>query len=236
MLITPEIQQGLLEKGVSFLHPGQFSLPDNSVFEPPCSLKRMQVAHSLEMGAFSYAKSGYYFAVKIGRYCSIEDNVQIGRGSHPVAWGSTSPVLYQDHIHVFNQRLEEAKDFRANAKFLPVKITTIGNDVYIGHGALINQGVTIGDGAVIKPMSVVSKDVPPFAIVEGNPGVIIGMRLPLTTAAAMQALAWWRFAFWDLPAQNIAEPLVFIEALSRLIYDGIQPHMPKKIELTKMKS
>ncbi len=196
----------------------------------------MQVAHSLEMGAFSYAKGGYYFAARIGRYCSIEDNVQIGRGSHPVAWGSTSPLLYQDHTHVFNQKVEEAKDFRINAKVPPAEITTIGNDVHIGYGALINQGVTIGDGAVIQPMTVVSKDIPPFAIVEGNPGVIIGMRFHLNIAAAIKALAWWRFALWDLPAQKIEVPLSFSEALSRSIYDGIQPYMPEKTKLVQLRS
>ncbi|WP_298215406.1 CatB-related O-acetyltransferase [Acidocella sp.] len=202
MLITAEIRERLLEKGVACLHPRPFILPDNCSFEPPCSLKRMQVAHSLSMGAFSYAESGYFFAARIGRYCSIEENVQIGRGSHPIDWGSSSPLFYGNHQAVFNQEIGAAKGFLVNAKPRTAKITTIGNDVHIGYGALVHQGVTIGDGAIIKPMAVVVKDVPPYAIVEGNPGMVTEMRFPLETAAALQKSAWWRYAFWDLNSSS----------------------------------
>lgn len=234
MIVTSEVGQKLKALGISFQFPGDFSLPDQSIFEGPCAIGRMQAAHSLEMGAFSYAKSGYYFAARIGRYCSIEDNVQLGRGSHPITWGSTSPVLYQDHIHVFNQRLAEAATFRVNAKTPPAMVTTVGHDVHIGYGALINQGVTIGNGAVIRPMAVVSKDVPPYTIVEGNPGTVIGMRLPLNIAAAMQGIAWWRFAFWQLPAEAMAEPLMFIKALRVSIQEGLEPHAPAKVRLSEL--
>ena len=178
MLVTPSLKQALAEKGITTLGRGQFMLPDNTVLEPPCSLKLMQAVYSLEMGAFSYAESGYYFGVKIGRYTSIGKGVQIGRGSHPITWGSTSPLFYQHHKAVFDQDLEEAAEFQTLAPPQRAVVTAIGNDVRIGHGALVNQGVTISDGAVIEPIAVVTKDVPPFAIVAGNPGVITGMRFP----------------------------------------------------------
>jgi acetyltransferase-like isoleucine patch superfamily enzyme len=234
MLITAPLRRRLAEHGVATQFPGDFHLPDQSILEPPCSLKRMQAAFSLEMGAFSFARSGYYFGVKIGRYTSIDDAVQIGRGSHTVAWGSTSPLFYQDHRHVFNQTVVEAENFRTNAPAQKPLVTSIGNDVHIGHGALITQGVTIGDGAIIQPCTVVTKDVPPYAIVAGNPGGITGMRFSVTIAARMQEIAWWRYAFWDLSGAPVAEPTMFLDHVLRIVDTGIMPHEPAAITLSAL--
>lgn len=234
MLITAALRAKLLEHGVASQFPGNFQLPDNCVFEPPCSIKRMQVAFSLEMGAFSFAKSGYYFGVKIGRYTSIDDAVQIGRGSHPITWATTSPLYYMQHEQVFNQTLEAAEGFRPSAPPQRPNVTTIGHDVRIGYGALISQGVTIHNGAVIQPMAVVTKDVPPYAIVAGNPGVITGMRLPLMVAARMQALAWWRFAVWDMSGAPVGEPMKFCDHVKRQIDAGMKPYEPPQIVLKEL--
>jgi acetyltransferase-like isoleucine patch superfamily enzyme len=229
--ISETLRQILAQNGVATLFKHTFSLPDKSVFEPPCSLKRMQAMHSLEMGAFSYAESGYYFGVKIGRYTSIAETVQIGRGSHPVNWGSTSPLFYQNHKQVFNQELPEAAEFQFSAPPQNAKITTIGNDVRIGYGALITQGVTIGDGVVVGPCAVVTKDIPPYTIVAGNPAVITGMRFPAKTIARMQTLAWWRYAFWDLSLAPVAEPEAFLDYLEQIIKFGVTPYETGLIRL-----
>ncbi|WP_331312046.1 hypothetical protein [Methylobacterium oryzae] len=63
----------------------------------------MGVDYCLTMGAFSYAVSGYYFGADIARYCSIGESVQVGRGSHPVQCGSTSPLFYTHHSAVFDR-------------------------------------------------------------------------------------------------------------------------------------
>jgi acetyltransferase-like isoleucine patch superfamily enzyme len=232
MLITAALRDKLREHGVATEFGRDFHLPDQFSFEPPCSLKRMQAVFFLEMGAFSFARSGYYFGVKIGRYTSIDDEVQIGRGSHPIAWSTTSPLFYQNHHHVFNQAMVEAENFRTSAPPRKVDITIIGNDVRIGYGALIAQGVTIGDGAIVQPCAVVTKDVPPYAIVAGNPGVIIGMRFPPVIAARMQALAWWRYAFWDLSGAPVAEPEAFLDFVHRAADAGVAPHEPAAIALS----
>ncbi|HEY1858216.1 CatB-related O-acetyltransferase [Acidocella sp.] len=234
MLITAPLRRQLLEHGVATQFTDDFHLPDNSSFEPPCSLKRMQAVFSLELGAFSFARSGYYFGVKIGRYTSIDDAVQIGRRSHPAAWGTTSPLFYQSHLHVFNQLVEEAKNFRTNAPPQKAKVTVIGNDVRIGYGALIAQGLTIGDGSIVTPFAVVTKDVPPYAIIAGNPGVISGMRFPPVIAARMQAAAWWRHAFWDLAGAPVAEPEAFLDHVSRTADSGVMPHEPSAIFLSAL--
>src|ERR1700733_4686068 len=83
MRISTDIKAVLAKRGVTTLHEGPFDLPDKTILEAPCSLKWMKAEYFLEMGAFSSAVSGYYFGVKSGRYTSIGEEVQIGRGSHP---------------------------------------------------------------------------------------------------------------------------------------------------------
>src|ERR1035438_8143346 len=72
--------------------------------------------------------------------------------------------------------------------------TIVGNDVWIGYGATIMPGIHIGDGAIIATASVVTKDVPPYAIVGGNPASTIRHRFDETTIARLLALRWWD---WD---------------------------------------
>ena len=74
--LTMALKQKLWEHGVETLHlPEHMSLPVNSTFEPPCSLKWMEPHVSLKLGAFSYGVGGYYFAVEMGRYVSVGEQV-----------------------------------------------------------------------------------------------------------------------------------------------------------------
>ncbi len=234
MQVTNSIKSALARLGVTTLNAAPFELPNQTILEAPCSIKWMQAEHSLEMGAFSYAVSGYYFGVKIGRYTSIGEAVQIGRGSHPISWGSTSPLFYQPHRFVLDQERPEAVAYHFNAPEQTAKITTIGNDCYIGHGAFIGQGVTIGDGAVVGAYAVVTKDVPPYSVVVGNPATIIKLRFPAKTIARMQAVAWWQYAFWNLSRAPVADPEAFLDHVETAIARGIKPYQPAPINLAEL--
>jgi acetyltransferase-like isoleucine patch superfamily enzyme len=229
--IDSDLRARLQEARISTLHAGVFDLPADTVFEPPCSIKWMRAEHSLRLGAFSYAVSGYYFATSIARYVSIGEQVQIGRGSHPVRWASTSPVFYQRYEAVLNFPVPEAADYRTDAPYIAAKTTTIGNDVYIGHGAFLVQGVTIGDGAVIGAGAVVTKDVPPFSIVAGNPARVKGMRFDDPTIERMQRIKWWDYAFWDLSGAPVADPNAFLDFVETRIASGIKPYAPARVAL-----
>ena len=234
MRITEQLRTALAAHGVTTLHGVNFQLPDDSSFETPCSIKWMHAEYKLEMGAFSYAVSGYYFGAKIGRYTSIGEQVQIGRGSHPISWASTSPLFYQAHRFVLDKEYEEARHFVTKAPAQHAKMTTIGNDVYIGHGAFISQGVTIGDGAVVGAHAVVTKDVPPYSVVVGNPAVIKKLRYPARVVARMQELAWWQYAFWDLSGADVANPDAFLEQVEESLMHGMQPYQPERIKLREL--
>ena len=178
--------------------------------------------------------SGYYFGVKIGRYTSIGEAVQIGRGSHPVSWASTSPLFYQPHRFVLDQDLPKAAGVAFNAPEQHAKITTIGNDVYIGHGAYISQGVTIGDGAVVGAYAVVTKDVIPYSVVAGNPATIIKMRFSAKIIARMQGIAWWRYGFWSFSGAPITDPEVFLDHVELCIQNGEMPYEPTMLRLGEL--
>lgn len=200
----------------------QVRLPIDSKFEAPCSLKWTEFHHSLELGAFSYHVSGYAFAARIGRYCSFGENVQIGRQNHPMSWASTSPVFYhKGALFDIGYDFEGADRFHADTQpahgqGTQVKKTQIGNDVWIGHGAYIAAGVTINDGAVIAAHAVVVKDVPPYAVVAGNPAIIKKWRLSAELISPMLRCEWWRFAPWQLKSLNPSNPAQFIHNVMHL--------------------
>lgn len=120
----------------------------------------------------------------MGAFCSVASGVQVLLGGeHRPDWVTTYPfsVLW------------------AKGRPLPGHPASkgdviIGNDVWIGAEAMILSGVTIGDGAVIGARAVVTKDVPPYAIVGGNPARVIRMRFDEATIARLQSLKWWT---WD---------------------------------------
>ncbi|MBD3764849.1 MAG: CatB-related O-acetyltransferase [Rhodobacterales bacterium] len=195
---------------------GTVNLPAHTRIEAPASLKWTSFDHSLELGAFSYQVSGYCFAARIGRYCSFGEDVQIGRQNHPLTWVSTSPAFYiHDRLFGLDDGFEGAEAYhsyriRAGEPPTRAKVTRIGNDVWIGHGAYIGAGVTIGDGAIVAAHAVVTKDVPPYAVVAGNPAVIKKFRVAPTLISPLLRSKWWQYAPWQLAHLNPAQPEKFL--------------------------
>lgn len=218
----------------------QVAIPSGTILEPPCSLKWVQIEHNAAIRAFSYQVSGYCFAASIGRYCSIGENVQIGRQNHPMTWASTSPAFYlQSKLFEIGDDFDEAEAFH-NHKNNPsrhathVTTTHIGNDVWIGHGAYIAAGVKIGDGAVVAAHSVVTKDVPSFAVVAGNPAVIKKWRIPEHLISPMLKSAWWKFAPWQLSSCDASDPDRFVHQVMHL--SNQSGFTPKQLKISEFGS
>lgn len=238
-MTRPVAISDLVAQGVEVLRrPGQgasLTLPAHTVIEAPASLKWTVFGHSIELGAFSYQVSGYCFAARIGRYCSFGEEVQIGRQDHPMTWASTSPAFYLNG-RTFDlpggfAGAPEWNAFQTSPSEPPTRarITTIGNDVWIGHGAMVRAGVTIGDGAVVAAGAVVARDVPPYAVVAGNPATIRKFRLPPLLIAPILRSRWWRFAPWQLAHLDPARPEAFITGVFRM--DAVEPFTPTVIDL-----
>lgn len=132
----------------------------------------------------------------IGKYCSISWNVSIGGGNHDYKKVS----LYTDYWYnrtfgIDIQPIEGA-----------CKKTYIGNDVWIGAGANIINGVTIGDGAVIGASAVVTKDVPPYSIVTGVPAKCHKIRFSDEIISLLERIKWW-----DWPEEKIKENIYLLK-------------------------
>lgn len=238
-----QLTQGLIEKlrslGVStHLRPGVM-LPDDVIFEPPCSIKWMGIHHSIHLGAFSYGVSGFYFGCRIGRYCSFGEQVQIGRHPHPLHWVSTSPFFYWQYKDVLDQELPAGiemhpRDFLRSSPPVTAKITHIGNDVWIGHGAFILPGVKIGDGAAIAAKSVVTKDVPSYAIVAGSPARIKRYRFPEKDIEKLVNSKWWEFAPWQLKGARVDEINSFVNWVAHQKTLGCAEYKPAEVTLSAL--
>ncbi|MBO0125233.1 CatB-related O-acetyltransferase [Agrobacterium sp. OT33] len=168
------------------------------------------------IGAFSYANvETIIYNTNIGRFCSIAHKVMIAPNDHPVDWLST-------HTFVFNDRgtlgwSSDYMDIMSNERFeFNDQMTNIGNDVWIGYGAFIRRGVTIGDGAIIAAHSTVVKDVEPYSIVGGTPAKVIKMRFSDEIIERLKALKWWDYKLekkiiGSLKYSNVEESIEKIE-------------------------
>ncbi len=105
-----------------------------------------------------------------------------------------------------------------------------GHDVYIGAFSKLRRGITVGDGAIIGAYSVVAKDVPPYAVVVGNPARIVKYRYREDQVHTLRKLEWWNFDFHKiLNDMHINDIDIFMDRLQILIENGqIKPFSPKK--------
>lgn len=144
---------------------------------------------SFQIGEWTYGSPqvlswGEGATLKIGRFCSIAEDVVIFLGGeHRTDWIATYP---------FSVFFPEAKAISGHPKTKGDVI--IGNDVWIARGVRILSGVKIGNGAVIGAGSVVAKDIPPYAIIVGNPSRILRYRFPPDIVERLERLQWWD---WD---------------------------------------
>jgi acetyltransferase-like isoleucine patch superfamily enzyme len=148
-----------------------------------------------QIGDHTYGKPkvvsrGEGASLKIGKYCSIATGVTIFLGSeHRVDWVSTYPFPYL---------WKEARSIQGHPATKGDVV--IGNDVWIGYATTILSGVTIGDGAAIGACSLVTKDIPPYAIAAGNPVQILRYRFDEETIGRLLKIRWW-----DWPDQRVRE-------------------------------
>ncbi|WP_024277053.1 CatB-related O-acetyltransferase [Xanthobacter sp. 126] len=198
-------------------------------FEPPTLVtKDVRSEFPSRFGAFSMIHApGHVCWLEIGRYCSIAPGVTLGANEHDMTRLSTSssfenPALYGWDRFVSGQDAPERHWFQGSVK--PVKI---GHDVWIGQNAFIRSGVTIGNGAVIAALSCITRDVPAYAIMAGNPAQIVRYRFDPETIVRLERLRWWRFSIADLVRFDITNMPACLDGLEKAIEDGsIQPYEP----------
>jgi acetyltransferase-like isoleucine patch superfamily enzyme len=175
-------------------------------------LRALAARHGFSIGRHSYGRPHVRFAdsgakLSIGRYCSIADRVEIFLGgNHRSEWVTTYPFDNLPGLWPGRAGAEASHISRGDV--------VVGNDVWIGSGAVILSGVTVGDGAIIGAHAVVARDVPPYAIVAGNPAQVLRTRFDDATVARLLEAAWWR-----LPRYGVERliPLLQSDRVNELI-------------------
>jgi phosphonate metabolism protein (transferase hexapeptide repeat family) len=169
-----------------------------TVMDPTVRLREAEIGRRCEilantrveyssLGDYSYLGENCDVAdTVIGKFTAIANAVRIGAPNHPMERPSQHRFTYCPEYY-------EASATRDRAFFGDRRAArvVIGNDCWIGHGAIILPNVSVGDGAVIAAGAVVSRNVPPYTIVGGVPARPIRKRFSDAVAERLRRIAWW---------------------------------------------
>lgn len=199
----------------------QFIPNPNEIFpneyHTSCFIRNVITAPNIEVGEYTYyddpvdpagfEKNNVLFnwpefgdRLVIGKFCAIASGAKfiMGPANHRLSSVSTYP------FHVFGGAWAEQSPPHLDQ--LPRKgDIVLGNDVWIGRESVILPGVKIGDGAIVAAHSVVTKDVPPYAVAGGNPARLLKMRFDEELIALLR-----RFRWWNLPPEELAAFIPFL--------------------------
>jgi acetyltransferase-like isoleucine patch superfamily enzyme len=175
--------------------------------------KNTIIYNDVKIGKYTSVRNNVFIdgnTISIGRYCSIANDVSIGVGNHPIERISTSDCFYYPKWGI---NLNDMRDGFNNKK------TVIGNDVWIGTKVVVLSGIKIGTGAIIGAGSIVTKDIPDYAIVVGVPAKIIKFRFDNDVIQELLNLKWWELdenflmKAWEL--SNIKDSINYIKKVTK---------------------
>ncbi|MDY3113732.1 MAG: CatB-related O-acetyltransferase [Helicobacter sp.] len=219
-------------------------VPESGAMEEYCSINRGNVL--CQMGSLSYSNAPLKRAdIKMGRYCSIAVGLDFIAGKHPLHLISTSSCTYDPYFYIFRDSFlkhcgEEysfCSDWSLAGKLVPPPPPTIlENDVYVCQGAILKPGITLHTGSVVAQNAIVTKDVPPYAIVGGAPARVLKYRFSEDTIKRLLRLKWWEYHFSDFRDISLFLDInEFLDKLeSKILRGEIKPFSPKKMEFSEL--
>lgn len=166
----------------------------------------------MTVGAFSTVHSTILDPrlIKIGCYSTVEGNVRVMHANTPLHFLTTSTVLYAPS---YIQAIDNPNDTKI-LHYQPnnhKKTVIIEHDVFIEQDCILFSGITIATGAVVKAGSVVTENVPAYAIVQGNPAKVIGYRFDKTIIEKLLQTQWWQYNIYDLAYFDVSNLEKFVE-------------------------
>lgn len=184
------VYRGARVKG-SMLHDGasvgDFSLVDHSILYRKSRINRNNHIYKSAIGKYTYTGGNtIIMCAELSSFCSVAWNVSIGSAEHDYSRISQHAFLYNDDGLRPCSETEPYDRFSGNVN--------IGSDVWIAAGAIIKRGLSIGHGALVAANSVVTHDVPPYAIVAGVPATIINYRFSDSIIEKLLQVQWWNWS------------------------------------------
>ena len=211
---------------------GKSRIANDCTFECPCAVTGgVNLKSSIHVGAFTGfvcdAGDGRIRNLSIGRYCAVAKHVDIGLSNHPTTWLSVNGRFYFPKHSGWHEIMP--KPVYCGIPFRETAFSTVGNDVWIGDHVIIMGGVSIGDGAVIAAGAVVTKDVPPYAIVGGVPARVLKYRFDEATVKELLSLQWWRYDAADFGKVDWSDIHLAMKSIRDKIASGIKTYAPQPV-------
>jgi acetyltransferase-like isoleucine patch superfamily enzyme len=207
-------EPAFLAGGIVKLNPGARIIKSRLL--GPLYLNRLsQLGPDVTAGKYFGMNENCFVArATVGAYGAIGARTSINPFNHPTDWLSIAEFQY--HPNSFDW-VPEYNDFRRLERTPDMfKHVTIGNDVWTGHNVNVMAGVSVGDGAVIAAGSIVTKDVPSYAIVAGVPAKVIRMRFDEKTIERLARVKWWDLELSELsglPFRDVPRCLGLLEEI-----------------------
>lgn len=190
---------------------GDFGRTENSIYHKNVRIQRNAMIYHSEIGDHSYTgRNCTIWHAKIGKFCSMSWNLSIGGANHDYTRTTTHSFLYAPEFGFIDEPNHEYSRFDTPCE--------IGNDVWIAANVCICRGVKIGDGAVIGAGAVVTRDVPPYAVVAGVPAKVMKYRFDEDTVKRLLEIKWW-----DFPDEVIRENMhLFNAKMNNEVLTGLE--------------
>lgn len=202
-------------KGINRLKVGdRLDVRKDCILEPFCIFSGNKLP---SMGAFSYSWSLMFEFGEIGRYCSIARGLEFFGARHPYERFTSSSVTCDPNLCIFKYSKVDASEYKTVPILPPPAHQCISDDVWIGANVTLKRGITIGTRAVVAARALVTKDVPPYAIVGGVPAKIIKYRFSSEMIQELLRLQWWKYNYndFDFPSDIPVEE--FIDRVTTLV-------------------
>jgi acetyltransferase-like isoleucine patch superfamily enzyme len=172
-----------------------------------------QIGPNVTVGKYTGLNESDYIArADVGAYCSFGARTAINPFNHPTDWLSIHEFQYHPNSYDWTDEYKSLERLARTSEMLPH--VTIGNDVWTGHNVNIMGGVNVGDGAVIAAGAIVTKDVPPYAVMAGVPATMRRLRFKEKIVERLMRSKWWDLELSELsglPFDDIERCLDAIE-------------------------
>jgi acetyltransferase-like isoleucine patch superfamily enzyme len=200
--------------GIVKLNPGARII--KSRLRGPAYLNRnTQVGPDAVIGKyFGMNESCFVARATVGAYCAFGARTSINPFNHPTDWLSINEFQYHPNSFDWVAEYREIKRLERTSDMF--KQVSIGNDVWSGHNVNVMPGVNVGDGAVLAAGSVVTKDVPAYAIVAGVPATVKRLRFKENTIERLLRVKWWDLELSELsglPFRDVERCLSALEEI-----------------------
>ena len=216
------------------------NIPDKGFMEEYSTVNKGN--NACQMGSISYSNAIIpRLDIKMGRYCSIANGLSFIAGKHPLDTISTSSFIYDPNFYIFKdagiKQIGKPYTHTPYNHLIPSSPPTIfENDVYVCTNALLKPGITLHTGCVVAQNAIVTKDVPPYAIVGGSPARILKYRFNESTIKRLLELKWWEYHFADFDGVDPKKDIHYYldELENRMQKQIIRPFNPRKMQFEEL--